>query len=38
MKTLRLPTCIIVNEIMWNDPTTVHLSVDTFGTPPAKSC
>ena len=25
MKTLRLPTNIIVNEIMWNDPTTIHL-------------
>ena len=25
MKTLRMPTNIIVNEIMWNDPTTIHL-------------
>lgn len=25
MKTWRLPTCIIVNEIMWARPTVIHL-------------
>ena len=36
MKTLRLPTNIIVNEIMWNDPTTIHLFGRYFWNPSRK--
>ena len=36
MKTLRLPTCIIVNEIMWNDPTTIRLFGRYFWNPARK--
>ncbi len=33
MKTRKLPTNIIVNEIMWNDPTTIHLFGKYFWNP-----
>ncbi len=36
MKTLRIPTNIIVNEIMWNDPTTIHLFGRYFWNPARK--
>ena len=36
MKTLRMPTNIIVNEIMWNDPTTIHLFGKYFWNPNRK--
>ena len=36
MKTLRIPTCIIVNQYMWNDPQVVHLFGKYFWSPDHK--
>ena len=36
MKTLRIPTCIIVNQYMWNDPQVVHLFGKYFWSPEYK--